>query len=64
MPSYKTLCPVHRYYYTGNSCPICQQEKYEMYSRRFVTPEIQQVKVEKEVTDEDLMKLKAKFMSI
>lgn len=66
----KNICPTHHFAYSGNVCPFCEKERIESLSARFVKSEKKYavnktikkpVEVEKDVTEDDLQKLKAKF---
>ena len=64
----KTLCPTHHLFYTAVECPLCRQERLEHYSRKYVghtvsnKPEVKpKVEKDREITEDDLSKLKNKF---
>jgi len=60
----KTLCPTHHLFYTAVECPLCRQERLEHYARKYVdnTSEVKpKVKKDREITADDLSKLKNKF---
>ncbi len=66
----KTLCPIHRLFYTGNECPICRQERSERYAQRFVShtysvASCNTVKddINREITENDIDMLINKFNS-
>lgn len=58
----KTLCPTHRLFYVGNECPLCRQERIERYKGRFCKiAESKETSKEREITEDDLEKLRNKF---
>lgn len=64
----KKLCPIHRYYYSGNECPICAQERLQKMASRYVSENMdsskerfEEKKNKNENMDEMLEKLKEKF---
>jgi len=60
----KTLCPTHHLFYTAVECPLCRQERLEHYSQKYVgnTSEVKpNVEKDREITADDLSKLKNKF---
>ena len=60
----KTLCPTHHLFYTAVECPLCRQERLEHYARKYVgsTSEVKpKVEKDREITADDLSKLKNKF---
>lgn len=59
----KTLCPIHRLFYTGNECPICRQERSERYAQRFAhrTVSVNKINENREITENDINKLLNKF---
>lgn len=60
----KTLCPTHHLFYTAVECPLCRQERLEHYSQKYVSnkPEVKpKVEKDREITEDDLSKLKNKF---
>ena len=65
----KTLCQTHHLFYSGASCPLCNQERLEGYAHKFVKPVVHTVsatprieeKKPREITENDIMKLMAKF---
>lgn len=63
----KQLCKVHSYYYTGNECPICMQERSQKMALRWVEKNIDIPKKHIENNkvsasmDDMLEKLKEKF---
>ena len=32
----KQICPIHRFSYSGNKCPFCEQERLEHLAKKFV----------------------------
>lgn len=69
-----SICPIHKYTYSGPECPYCSKERFERLSKRFVTPpEKKSVgnyshsdskKYEMEISDESLNALIEKFNNI
>lgn len=63
----KNLCQTHHLFYSGHSCPLCNQERLQDYAHRFVKTVQQPVvktkkeEVSREITENDLMKLMEKF---
>ena len=60
----KTLCPTHHLFYTAVECPLCRQERLEHYSHKYVgsSSEVKpKVEKDREITEDDLSKLKNKF---
>ena len=60
----KTLCPTHHLFYTAVECPLCRQERLEHYSQKYVgnASEVKpKVEKDREITADDLSKLKNKF---
>ena len=60
----KTLCPTHHLFYTAVECPLCRQERLEHYSHKYVgnTSGVKpKVEKDREITADDLSKLKNKF---
>lgn len=55
----KQICNIHRFAYSGNKCPFCEQDRIKHLAHKFYKPK--QVKINNEVTDDDLEKLKQKF---
>lgn len=63
----KKLCPIHRYWYVGNDCPICRQEKMVRLSKRYIENSFYgnygKETVSNEPTEESINKLLEKFNS-
>lgn len=64
----KTLCPIHYYYYEGDKCPICEQERAQKMALRWVEKNMgvpkelfEEKKETTETMDEMLNKLKEKY---
>lgn len=62
----KKLCPTHRLYFSGVECPLCLEERVKRMEEKFtkhneVVPKKKDT--QKEVTEDMLDKLKAKFGS-
>lgn len=32
----KQICPIHRFSYSGNKCPFCEQERLDNLAKKFV----------------------------
>jgi len=56
----KTLCPIHRFSYNGNTCPFCEKERINSLVHKFIKAPKETI-VEKGISEEDLQKLKEKF---
>ena len=65
----KQICPIHRFSYSGNKCPFCEQERLEHLAKKFVVIDHLDVignyesktKKDIEITEEQLKKLVEKF---
>lgn len=65
----KQICPIHRFSYSGNKCPFCEQERLEHLAKKFVVIDHLDVidnyepktKKDIEITEEHLKKLVEKF---
>lgn len=61
----KKYCPIHHLYYSGNECPMCMSERIASLEKRFVkkpqTIEVKHKPKSKEITQESLNELMAKF---
>lgn len=61
----KTVCPVHRFAYSGNVCPFCEKERIAKLSQKYVSKKYDLIEPKdnapKQLTDEDIQKLKLKF---
>lgn len=65
----KQICPIHRFSYSGDKCPFCEQERLEKLAQRYVVvdkPDVvgnvnNQERYNNPITEEDLKKLTAKF---
>jgi hypothetical protein len=65
----KQICPIHRFSYSGNKCPFCEQERLENLSKKFVVIDHLNVlgnykpktKNDIDITEEHLRKLTEKF---
>ena len=64
----KTLCSTHHLFYTAVECPLCRQERLEHYSHKYVGHTVSnkhevkpKVEKDREITEDDLSKLKNKF---
>ena len=56
----KTLCPIHRYMYSGMVCPFCQQDKLSKFTHKQHKEESNKP-VHKDLTMDDLVMLKNHF---
>ena len=54
----KQICPLHHFFFNGNNCPFCEQERIERLSQKFDN-KMSQIKKEKthEITEDDLEKV-------
>ena len=59
----KVVCPIHRFSYSGNVCPFCEQERINYLTRKYGGEECEVVtkKKEREINENDLQKLMEKF---
>jgi len=64
----KTICPVHRFMYNGDVCPLCEKERIDRLASRYVNSgneERQSLKKEKklerDINEGDIKKLLEKF---
>ena len=65
----KQICPIHRFSYSGEKCPFCEQERLDNLAKKFVV--IDHLNVlgnykhktnnDIEITEEHLKKLTEKF---
>lgn len=63
----KKLCPIHRLYFKGVECPFCLSERLKKFEEKHQSTDNKAVNKRdksKEVTEDMLNKLKAKFSSI
>ncbi|MBP5723494.1 MAG: hypothetical protein J6X18_07990 [Bacteroidales bacterium] len=56
----KNICPIHRYKYNGNVCPICAREHKERIESMYAD-EIAEYTKAKPITDDDIVRLSEKF---
>lgn len=58
----KQICPLHHFFYNGENCPFCEQERIERLTQKF-DKHVSESKKDKthEITEDDLEKLKQKF---
>lgn len=65
----KKYCVTHHFYYSGEECPFCASERVHALDRRFnkskntLKKDTEKKEKSKEITQEDLEKLKDKFNS-
>lgn len=65
----KQICPIHRFSYSGNKCPFCEQERLDKLAQRYVVVDHinllgnyeHKTNNDVEITEEHLKKLTAKF---
>ena len=65
----KQICPIHRFSYSGDKCPFCEQERLENLAKKFVVIDHlnnignYEPKTKKDIviTEEHLKKLVEKF---
>jgi hypothetical protein len=50
----KNICPVHHYRYSGNRCPICENERINNMVRRFAPKETPVEEKVEEILNENL----------
>ena len=56
----KTICPIHRYKYNGNLCPVCAREHKERIEAMYAD-EIAEYTKSNTITDDDIVRLSEKF---
>ncbi len=59
MTTFKKMCNIHRFNYSGMKCPFCEQERISKLASKFIKKDIK--KDNKEITQEDIERLKNKF---
>jgi len=65
----KQICPIHRFSYSGDKCPFCEQERLEKLAKKFVVIDHLDIignykpktSNDIEITEEHLKKLTEKF---
>ena len=65
----KQICPIHRFSYSGNKCPFCEQERLENLAKKFVVVDYLDIigkykpktSYDIDITEEHLKKLVEKF---
>ncbi len=65
----KQICPIHRFSYSGEKCPFCEQERLENLAKKFVVIDHLDVignykpktSNDIDITEEHLKKLTDKF---
>ena len=65
----KQICPIHRFSYSGNKCPFCEQERLAHPAKKFVVIDHLDVignykpktNYDIDITEEHLKKLEEKF---
>lgn len=68
MEKIKVFCPTHHYYYNGNECPFCREERIKALNKKFNCDVIEskdeknmEKSKDREITKDDLDKLVNKF---
>lgn len=56
----KTLCPIHRFSYSGRECPFCKKERKEKIETLYAD-EIAEYTKTQPITDDDIVRLSKKF---
>lgn len=62
----KKLCPIHHFYFKGVECPFCLSERLKKFEEKYQSNGDKMTNKKdnpKEVTEDMLAKLKAKFGS-
>lgn len=64
----KTICPIHRFAYKGDKCPLCEKERIDRLANKYVNSGNEELvnlkkekKLERNINENDLKKLLAKF---
>lgn len=57
----KTICPLHRFMYSGAVCPLCEKERIERLAKRYNPKVIEKQINEQPITEEDLKILIQKY---
>ena len=58
----KSICPIHRYKYNGNVCPICAREHKERIEAMYADEIAEYTKAKaKPITNDDIVRLSEKF---
>lgn len=56
----KTICPIHRYTYSGRECPFCKNEREERIKLLYAE-EIEAYENSQQITNDDIARLAKKF---
>lgn len=56
----KNLCEVHRLYYSGTNCPLCEQERINSLVKKYY-PKDKTKEEPREATESDIARLIEKF---
>lgn len=56
---YRKFCSIHHYFYNGNECPICFQERIQKF--QVSEKKTKEKKSDKEISEEMLKKLVDKY---
>jgi hypothetical protein len=59
----KKYCPIHCFNYSGSKCPFCEQERVDRIVKKYTSKEVEITEESKEITQESLDNLLAKFNS-
>ena len=64
----KTICPIHRFMYKGDVCPLCEKERIDSLAKRYVNNGNKErvslnkeKKLDREISENDINKLLEKF---
>lgn len=60
----KKMCPVHRFNYSGNKCPFCEQDRINSMVQKYNKPIVskkESIIDNNIISEDDIMKLKEKF---
>lgn len=61
----KTVCPIHRFSYSGKTCPFCEKDRIEYLTRKYggeeTNEETPKTKKDRDISEDDLKKLLDKF---
>lgn len=59
---FKKVCPIHRFSYSGEKCPFCEQERINNLVNKFKGTKMKpSTEKEREITKDDLNRLINKF---
>ena len=60
----KTVCPIHRFTYSGETCPFCEKDRIEYLTRKYSGEETNEETTKnkkRDISEDDLKKLLDKF---